>query len=197
MFSGMVEKIGIVMDIHFEEKNIYMTVYNPFEKSIKRGQSISHNGVCLTVLKTTKENYTVNAVLDSLYRSALKTLKVCDQINLERSLHLGSEIGGHFVPGHVNYTQSIESIETKNNSWLFQLRSDTFFSPIIEMGSVAINGVSLTVVESKNFFFSVVVIPYTFFRSNFHLLRKGQKVNLEFDILGKNISHLIHTVCMT
>ena len=197
MFSGVVEKIGIVTDIHFEEKNIYMTVYNPFEKSIKRGQSISHNGVCLTVLKKKKENYTVNAVLDSLYKSTLKTLKVCDKINLERSLQLGSEIGGHFVQGHVNYTESIESIETKNSSWLFKLRYDNFFSTIIEMGSVSINGISLTVVESKNFFFSVVVIPYTFEKSNFHLLRKGQKVNLEFDILGKYISHLIHTVCMT
>lgn len=194
MFSGLVEKIGIVTDIHFEEKNIYMTVYNTFEKSIKIGQSISHNGVCLTVLKKTKENYTVNAVLDSLYKSTLKTLKVCDQINLERSLPLGSEIGGHFVLGHVNYTESIESIETKNSSWLFQLRFDNFFSTIIEMGSVTINGVSLTVVESKKFFFSVVVIPYTFEKSNFHLLRKGKKVNLEFDILGKYISHLIHNV---
>lgn len=152
MFSGVVEKIGIVTDINFEEKNIYMTVNNPFEKSIKIGQSISHNGVCLTVLKKTKENYTVNAVLDSLYKSTLKTLKVCDKINLERSLQLGSEIGGHFVPGHVNYTESIESIETKNRSWLFKLRYDNFFS-IIEMGSVTINGVSLTVVESKKFFF--------------------------------------------
>jgi riboflavin synthase len=198
MFTGIVESMGKIIALRKEKSNLSLTVQTSFANDLIMGQSIAHNGVCLTVetMDVKKLQYTVTAVKETLIKSNLSEIKKNRLVNLERSLKVGDRIDGHFVQGHVDTTARVQSILKEKGSWVF-----TFFVPIgtnnhyknliVDKGSICINGVSLTVVAStlqKNrLFFSVAVIPHTFKHTNFCFLKKGNKVNIEWDVLGKYI----------
>ncbi len=212
MFTGIVESTGKVISLKKKNSNLELGIETSIAKELKIGQSVAHNGVCLTVEKlspflrgSTRRgggSYFVTAIKETLSKSNLGKLKVGDEINLERSLKIGDRLDGHFVQGHVDCTAEIKSIKKEKGSWLFEFSSQNsapiaigvrIQNLIIEKGSVCINGVSLTVVNSElrtansELIFSVAIIPHTFKHTNFSSLKKGSEVNIEFDILGKHI----------
>ena len=192
MFSGIVEFLGIVTSLKKEQSNLQITVKSSFVNELKIDQSISHNGVCLTVVDITGENYTVTAIDETLNKTNLGSLKIGDVINLERCLKLGDRLDGHIVQGHVDQTATCLNAEETNGSWAYTFEYDKSKNNVtVEKGSVCVNGVSLTVVNSQENSFSVCIIPYTHEHTNFKHIQKGTVVNLEFDILGKYISKLI------
>ncbi len=192
MFSGIVEFLGIVTSLKKEQSNLQITVKSSFVNELKIDQSISHNGVCLTVVDITGENYTVTAIDETLNKTNLGSLKIGDVINLERCLKLGDRLDGHIVQGHVDQTATCLNAEETNGSWAYTFEYDKSKNNVtVEKGSVCVNGVSLTVVNSQENSFSVCIIPYTHEHTNFKNIQKGTVVNLEFDILGKYISKLM------
>lgn len=192
MFSGIIEGSGEVISLRKEQSNLHITIRSAFTTELKIDQSIAHNGVCLTVVDIQNNNYTVTAIDETLQKTNLGTLKVGDNINLERCMKLGDRLDGHIVQGHVDQTAVCRSVENKNGSWIFTFEYDASQNNItVEKGSVCVNGVSLTVVDSKDNSFSVCIIPYTFEHTNFKNIKQGSIVNLEFDILGKYISKLM------
>ncbi len=193
MFSGIIEESGKVVSINKEQSNLHITVRSPFTSELKIDQSIAHNGVCLTVVDIMNDNYTVTAIDETLQKTNLGLLKVGDNINLERCMRLGDRIDGHIVQGHVDQTAVCNKVEETNGSWLFGFEYDSSKNNVtVEKGSICVNGVSLTVVYSTANSFSVCIIPYTFEHTNFSSIKQGTIVNLEFDILGKYISKLMH-----
>jgi riboflavin synthase len=192
MFSGIVEGLGEIIALQKEQSNLHITVKSSFTTDLKIDQSISHNGVCLTVVDIKEDNYTVTAIDETLKKTNLEKLKIGDQVNLERCLKLGDRLDGHIVQGHIDQTAVCKKVERANGSWIFTFEYDTSENNItVEKGSVCVNGVSLTVVNSKNNSFCVCIIPYTFEHTNFKNIRQGTIVNLEFDILGKYIAKLM------
>lgn len=193
MFSGIIEESGKVVSINKEQSNLHITVRSPFTSELKIDQSIAHNGVCLTVVDIMNDNYTVTAIDETLQKTNLGLLKVGDNINLERCMRLGDRIDGHIVQGHVDQTAVCNKVEETNGSWMFGFEYDSSKNNVtVEKGSICVNGVSLTVVNSTDNSFSVCIIPYTFEHTNFSSIKQGTIVNLEFDILGKYISKLMH-----
>jgi riboflavin synthase len=191
MFSGIIETLGEVVDLKKEQTNLHITVKSALTNELKIDQSIAHNGVCLTVVNIKNDAYTVTAIDETLKKTNLNTIKIGDKINLERCLRVGDRLDGHIVQGHVDQTAICKSIEEQNGSWIFTFEYDATSGNItVEKGSICVNGVSLTVVNSQSNSFSVCIIPYTFEHTNFHAIQKGTIVNLEFDILGKYISKL-------
>ena len=193
MFSGIIEESGKVVSINKEQSNLHITVRSPFTSELKIDQSIAHNGVCLTVVDIMNDNYTVTAIDETLQKTNLGLLKVGDNINLERCMRLGDRIDGHIVQGHVDQTAVCNKVEETNGSWMFGFEYDSSKNNVtVEKGSICVNGVSLTVVNSTDNSFSVCIIPYTFEHTNFSSIKQGTIVNLEFDILGKYISKLMN-----
>ena len=191
MFSGIVECTGKVVAIKRDRQNIDFTITCPFENELSIDQSVAHNGVCLTVVKKTPEGYVVTAMQETLNRSNLGKLNVGDQVNLERSMKPDSLLDGHIVQGHVDQTGVCTKIEDAEGSTYFTIEYDTSQGNItVEKGSISVNGVSLTVCDSQDGKFRVAIIPYTFEITNFHALKVGDKVNLEFDIIGKYIQKI-------
>jgi len=191
MFSGIIETLGEIVDLKKEKTNLHITLKSTFTNELKVDQSIAHNGVCLTVVSIKNDTYTVTAIDETLKKTNLADLKIGDKINLERCLRLGDRLDGHIVQGHVDQTGVCKNIEEQNGSWVFTFEYDKASGNItVEKGSICVNGVSLTVVNSQSNSFSVCIIPYTFEHTNFHTIGKGSIVNLEFDILGKYISKL-------
>ena len=192
MFTGIIEDIGKVTHLERELENLHITLKSKLTPELKIDQSISHNGVCLTVVKLDGDKYGVTAIKETLEKSNLGQLKVNDNVNLERAMKLGDRLDGHIVQGHVDQTALCKNIEEKDGSWVFTFEYDFSLQNItIEKGSITINGVSLTVINSKKNSFSVAIIPYTFENTSFKYLKVGTVVNLEFDVLGKYISKLI------
>jgi len=192
MFTGIIEKLGEVISIEQENENFNFTIKSDFTSKLKIDQSIAHNGVCLTVVSINGDNYTVTAIKETLDKSSMRFLKVGDKINLERSMKLGERLDGHIVQGHVDQTAKCTSILDENGSWVFTFEYDKTKQNItIEKGSITINGVSLTVVNSKKNSFSVAIIPYTYENTNFHTFKIGTVVNLEFDVIGKYVARLL------
>ncbi len=194
MFSGIVEATGKVVDLQQDGTNLHIFLTCPFVNELKIDQSISHNGVCLTVVDIKDDIYQVTAVEETLKRTNLGLLKIGDEVNLERSLRLDSFLDGHIVQGHVDQTGICKKVEELDGSWYyyFEYQSDEeagYFT--VEKGSIAVNGVSLTVVESLPNLFSVAIIPYTYEVTNFHNIREGSVVNLEFDVIGKYINRIV------
>lgn len=188
MFTGIIEAQGILKSIYDEGQNKHLIFQCPFTNELKVDQSLSHNGVCLTVTKIIGDNYDVNAIEETLKRTNLGLLKLNDKVNLERCMSANGRFDGHIVQGHVDQTAICKNIDDKNGSWLFTFDYDAAAGNItVEKGSITVNGVSLTVVDSSKGSFSVAVIPYTFEHTNFQLLKTGDVVNIEFDILGKYI----------
>jgi len=191
MFSGIVETLGEITFLKKEKSNLYITIKSNFTSELKIDQSIAHNGVCLTVIAIDKDQYTVTAIDETLQKTNLGLLQVGDKVNLERCLKVGDRLDGHIVQGHIDQTGICKLIEEKNGSWVFTFEYDSKTKNItVEKGSICVNGVSLTVVNSNENSFSVCIIPYTFEYTNFKNIKAGTIVNLEFDILGKYISKL-------
>lgn len=192
MFSGIVEEPATVVALEKDRENLHLTLKCSFTSSLKIDQSISHNGVCLTVVKTNGDTYTVTAIKETLDKTNLGNLVVGDKVNLERSMKIDSLLDGHLVQGHVDQTAICTNVEEADGSWYFTFEYDPTLGNItVEKGSISVNGVSLTVVNSQESTFQVAIIPYTYEHTNFHQIKKGTKVNLEFDIVGKYITKML------
>jgi len=187
MFTGIIEQIGEVRNITKEEQNVHFTIQADFTNELKVDQSVAHNGCCLTVVSISENQYVVTAIHETLLKTNLGSWKIGTQVNLERCLQYNGRLDGHIVQGHVDTTAMCTSIEDQEGSWkyTFEYKTDDL---TVEKGSIAINGTSLTVVDSEKGFFSVCIIPYTFEHTNFKDLKIGDHVNLEFDILGKYVA---------
>ena len=191
MFTGIIESIGVVKAINHDKSNINFCISSDLTSELKVDQSISHNGVCLTVVNLEKDCYTVTAIKETLDKTNLGKLKLGDQLNLERCLKVGDRLDGHFVQGHVDQIATCVNVDNENGSWVFTFKYSPLNNNItIEKGSITVNGVSLTVVNSKESEFSVAIIPYTFDNTNFNSFKAGTLVNLEFDVFGKYITKL-------
>ncbi len=192
MFSGIVEEPAKVVAIVKDQENLHITLTCSFAENLKIDQSVSHNGVCLTVVKKEGNTYTVTAIKETLEKSNLGLLNVGDKVNLERSMKIDSLLDGHLVQGHVDQTATCSEVKEADGSWYYTFKYDSKIGNItVEKGSVSVNGVSLTVVNSQEGSFQVAIIPYTYEHTNFHEFKVGTVVNLEFDIVGKYISRLL------
>ena len=192
MFSGIGETTARVAAIREEGGNRHFTLECPFTDELKIDQSIAHNGVCLTVVSIEGDRYTTTAIRETLLKSNLGGLRVGDPVNLERSMRPDALLDGHIVQGHVDQTARCTAIDEADGSWYFAFEYDPSQGNVtVEKGSVAVNGVSLTVVDSREGAFRVAIIPYTYEHTNFHALKVGSTVNLEFDIVGKYIARLM------
>ena len=191
MFTGIIEVMGIVSNLKKELDNLHITIKSDITKELKIDQSIAHNGVCLTVVNIKDDFYTVTAINETLEKSNLGVFKIGDKINLERAMILGERLDGHIVQGHVDQTAICTKVTEENGSWMFTFKYDDSINNItIEKGSVTVNGVSLTVVNSQDGEFSVAIIPYTFDNTNFGYITADTVVNLEFDVIGKYVQKL-------
>lgn len=191
MFTGIVEELGEIKELKRTGDNLNITVEAKMTPELKIDQSVAHNGVCLTVVNIEGNTYTVTAIQETLSKTNFGDLKVGDLINLERGMKLGARLDGHIVQGHVDQTAVCNKVIENNGSWEFTFEYDPKLQNItIEKGSITINGVSLTVVNSKRNEFSVAIIPYTFENTNFKNIQKGTMVNLEFDVVGKYVKRL-------
>lgn len=197
MFSGIVEEAATVVALERDKGNLHVTLKCSFTGELKVDQSIAHNGVCLTVVRINGDEYTVTAIQETLDKSNLGLLKVGDKVNLERSMIMNGRLDGHIVQGHVDQTAECVELKEADGSWYYTFKyaidrdkaAQGYMT--VEKGSVCVNGVSLTVVNSRDDRFSVAIIPYTYEFTNFHQIKPGSTVNLEFDILGKYISRLM------
>ena len=195
MFSGIVEETAKVTQLVKDQENLHITMTCSFTDELKIDQSVSHNGVCLTVVKKEGKEYTVTAIRETLEKSNLGLLKVGDEVNLERSMRMDGRLDGHIVQGHVDQTAVCSNVEEADGSWYYTftfepLRNEPGYL-VVEKGSVCVNGVSLTVVNAKDTSFQVAIIPYTYQITNFHCFQPGSVINLEFDILGKYIARIL------
>ena len=194
MFTGIIETLGIIQEIKKENSNVHITINSSITSELKVDQSVAHNGICLTVVAIKDTFYTVTAIDETIRKTNLATWKVGDSVNLERAMKLGDRLDGHIVQGHVDQTGTCIVAEETNGSWLYTFEYDQGLNNItIEKGSITVNGVSLTVVNSKKNQFSVAIIPYTYEHTNFKSFEVGTKINLEFDVIGKYVSRLYDT----
>ncbi|MCB0507639.1 MAG: riboflavin synthase [Bacteroidetes bacterium] len=192
MFTGIIEEVGEVIDLKKNGNNLDITVKSKLSKSLKIDQSISHNGVCLTVIKKNNTSHTVTAIQETLDITTLASLKKGDKINLERAMQSNARLDGHMVQGHVDQTATIKKIQAKKGSWDIHFVFDkTPKFALVNKGSVCIDGTSLTVVKANKRNFSVSIIPYTFEHTLFSTYKIGTQVNIEFDIIGKYVERLI------
>lgn len=197
MFSGIVEEAAVVKAVQQDKSNLHLILECSFTDELKIDQSIAHNGVCLTVVKKEGKTYTVTAIQETLDKSNLGFLKPGDKVNLERSMIMNGRLDGHIVQGHVDQTARCIEVKETDGSWLFTFQYDINKEKAaqgymtVEKGSACVNGVSLTVVNSRDDRFSVAIIPYTYEFTNFHQIKEGTIVNIEFDILGKYISRIM------
>jgi len=191
MFTGIIETAATITNIVKENDNIHYTLTCPIVAELKIDQSLSHDGVCLTVVALAPDSYTVTAIKETLEKTNLKEWTVGTKVNLERAMKLGDRLDGHIVQGHVDQTGVCTSVEEAGGSWYFTFTYDAGPNNItIEKGSITVNGVSLTVVNSKANEFSVAIIPYTYEHTNFNTFKVGTTVNLEFDVVGKYVARL-------
>lgn len=197
MFSGIVEEYAEVVKVVKEQENLHLTLKCSFVDELKIDQSVSHNGVCLTVVSIQDGTYTVTAMKETIERSNIGLLKPGDKVNVERSMMMNGRLDGHIVQGHVDQTAVCTAIEDADGSWYFTFKYD--FNPemakrgyfTVDKGSVTVNGVSLTVCNPTENTFQVAIIPYTYEHTNFHTLSVGSVVNIEFDIIGKYLSRMM------
>jgi riboflavin synthase len=191
MFTGIIETLGIIKEIQKSDDNLQIKVWSEVTSELKIDQSVAHNGICLTVVAIDGNDYVVTAIHETIVKTTIGTWKVSDIVNLERAMKLGDRLDGHIVQGHVDQIGTCIAREDQNGSWKFTFEYDaTLHNLTIEKGSITINGVSLTVVDSKINTFSVAIIPYTFEHTNFKNITIGSTVNLEFDVIGKYVTKL-------
>jgi len=191
MFTGIIETLGIVQEVKKEQDNIHVTIESSITEELKIDQSVAHNGICLTVVAIEGNHYTVTAIGETIKKTNISNWKIGDNVNLERAMKLGDRLDGHIVQGHVDQIGTCIVAEETKGSWFYTFEYDDLLQNItIEKGSITVNGVSLTVVNSGKNNFSVAIIPYTYEHTNFHSFVVGTKVNLEFDVIGKYVSRL-------
>lgn len=192
MFTGIVETLGKLTQLKTEGTNLHLTIASHLASEIKIDQSVSHNGVCLTVVDVRTDSYTVTAIEETLKKTNLGQLNEGDVINLERAMILGTRLDGHLVQGHVDQTGTCTMIEEKDGSWIFSFEYNRDQNnTTIEKGSITVDGVSLTVINSGINTFSVAIIPYTYEHTRFNSYKVGSMVNLEFDVIGKYVTKLM------
>ena len=191
MFTGIIETLGTVTKLEQEGSNLHLTIQTPLASELKIDQSVAHNGVCLTVIAINDDSYTVTAIEETLLKTNLGNLAPGDLVNLERAMKLGDRLDGHIVQGHVDQIGECIAIRKHEGSWGFTFQYNPALANVtIEKGSITVNGVSLTVVDSEKDRFSVAIIPYTYEHTNFQNLKIGSTVNLEFDVVGEYIGKL-------
>lgn len=191
MFTGIIEDIGTIEKLVVADGNLHITVTTTITNELKIDQSVAHNGVCLTVVSIDGVSYTVTAIRETLNKTNLGLLKENGLVNIERAMKLGDRLDGHIVQGHVDQVANCIAIDKEDGSWVFTFEYDKNLNNVtIEKGSITVNGVSLTVVNSKLNRFSVAIIPYTFDNTTFKTLKTGDTVNLEFDVIGKYVKRL-------
>ena len=192
MFTGIIEVVGKVIDLKKEETNLHLTVQSEISSELKIDQSVSHNGVCLTVVEVKGNTHRVTAIDETLKKTNLGSLQIGDEVNLERCMRIGDRLDGHIVQGHVDQTGECISIEEQNGSWLYTFK---YFPSkdnlVVEKGSICINGTSLTAFNAKDNLFSVAIIPYTYEHTNIKQVKQGSLVNLEFDVIGKYVARMM------
>lgn len=192
MFTGIIEASGKITKIENRQSNLVFWIESPISHELKVDQSVSHDGVCLTITEVTGNSYSVTAINETLKKSALGNWKIGTKVNLERCMIANGRFDGHIVQGHVDQVGVVKSIKDENGSWLFQFEYDSSTGNVtVEKGSISVNGVSLTCFNSEKGKFSVAIIPYTFEHTNFSQLKQGDSVNLEFDIIGKYVKQLL------
>jgi len=192
MFTGIIESMGQLQALRPEGSNLHLTFSSNFTEELKIDQSLAHNGVCLTVVAIDEKSYTVTAIDETLKRSNLGHLQIGDQVNLERCMSANGRFDGHIVQGHVDTMGTCQSVLEKDGSWEFQIQYPKNPTHItVEKGSITINGVSLTVVDSEEDWFSVAIIPYTYEHTSFRNLKAGDPINLEFDVVGKYVARIL------
>ena len=192
MFTGIIETIGKVTTLQRDKGNLHITVSSSISEELKIDQSVAHNGVCLTVVALDKDTHTVTAIDETLNKTNLGKLKEGDILNLERCMQMNGRLDGHIVQGHVDQTAQCIDLVNREGSWEFTFQYDTQPGNVtVEKGSVCVNGISLTVVNSRDDKFSVAIIPYTFEHTNLQTVKPGDTVNLEFDIIGKYVARLL------
>ncbi|MDX1904134.1 MAG: riboflavin synthase [Thermonemataceae bacterium] len=191
MFTGIIEAFGIIEKIENQSSNTVFTIQSPLAQELKVDQSLAHNGVCLTVTQIQNQSHQVTAIAETLRKTNLGSWKSGDKINLERAMPMNARLDGHIVQGHIDETAICISKKDENGSWLFSFEYQSNSENItIEKGSITVNGVSLTVLNSGKNNFSVAIIPYTYEHTNFHQIKVGDQVNLEFDVIGKYLQKL-------
>ncbi len=192
MFTGIIETTGTVTDLRREGENLHITIQSDISSALHIDQSVSHNGICLTVVAVNGLSHGVTAVRETIFKTNLDALKAGDRINLERCLQMGGRLDGHIVQGHVDTTASLISVEDQNGSYLLTFLLDPQHTKyIVDKGSISVNGISLTVVKAEADRFSVAIIPYTWENTNLRELQYGNKVNIEFDIIGKYVERMM------
>lgn len=191
MFTGIIESLGTISAIQKQETNVHLTINSNITPELKIDQSVAHNGVCLTIVALSENEYQVTAIKETIDKTNLGGWQIGDLVNLERAMKLGDRLDGHIVQGHVDQTAVCTSVANENGSWRYGFEYDAALHNItIEKGSITVNGVSLTVVDSGPNTFSVAIIPYTYEHTNFKNFNVGTKVNLEFDVIGKYVAKL-------
>jgi len=191
MFTGIIESIGEINKLTKDRENLHITMTSNLAPELKIDQSVSHNGICLTVVDLNEKSYTVTAIKETLDKTHLRSVSIGDWINLERAMKIDGRLDGHIVQGHVDEVGVCTAVEEFDGSWMFTFNYNTSAGNItIEKGSITVNGVSLTVVNSKENEFSVAIIPYTFENTNFGKIKVGDEVNLEFDVIGKYVKRI-------
>src|ERR1700712_5486095 len=192
MFTGIIETLGKVTALQREQGNLHITVESAISNELKIDQSVAHNGVCLTVVAVADGKHTVTAIEETLNKTSLGHLQTDEPVNLERCMQMNARLDGHIVQGHVDQTAVCTAFKTLDGSWEYTFEYDAALGNVtVEKGSVCVNGISLTVVNSGANYFSVAIIPYTFAHTNLQAVRKGSVVNLEFDIIGKYVARLM------
>jgi riboflavin synthase len=192
MFTGIIETLGKVIKLTHEQGNLHITVESSISSELKIDQSVAHNGVCLTVVAFADGNHTVTAIEETMNKTSLGQLKVGEPVNLERCMQMNARLDGHIVQGHVDQTAVCTGFKELEGSWEYTFEYDAAPGNVtVEKGSVCVNGISLTVVNSKPSGFSVAIIPYTYEHTNLKTVREGSVVNLEFDIIGKYVARLM------
>jgi riboflavin synthase len=193
MFTGIIEKFGTIRKVVNEGTNLHFTIESDLSNELKIDQSVSHNGVCLTVVALADNTHTVTAIQETLEKTNLKYLTEGRKVNLERCMQMNGRLDGHIVQGHVDQTATCILRREIDGSWEYRFRYDSSLGNVtVEKGSVCVNGISLTVVNSTDDEFSVYIIPYTFEHTNLHEVEEGSTINLEFDIIGKYVARLLH-----
>ena len=192
MFTGIIEELGEVTKLVQDQDNLHITVKSELSKELKIDQSLAHNGVCLTVVQLGNDTHTITAIKETIDKSNIGNLRIGSKVNLERAMVLGARLDGHIVQGHVDQTAVCNEVKELEGSWVYTFSYDNAYNNLtIEKGSITVNGVSLTVVDSKTSSFSVAIIPYTYEHTNFHQIKVNDKINLEFDVIGKYVARLL------
>ena len=191
MFTGIIEQLATIKKIVKENENVHITFESEFVNELQVDQSVAHNGICLTVVAIENNTYTVTAILETIQKTNIGFWDIDTKVNVERCMQLNGRLDGHIVQGHVDTKGVCKSIENQDGSWKFTFEYSAPMHVTVDKGSITINGVSLTVVDSEQQTFSVCIIPYTYENTNFHQLKIGDYVNLEFDIIGKYVAKLL------